>query len=175
MSVPVVLDFAAPRVRTTITGAVLLIVGVSAVTLACLEYRAVSMKRAGLEMKLADAVRRSSRNPADVVSAQRQSEEATSITRELGTPWTGLLADLEAASHASDGQVAVLAVEPDHEKHRILIKAESKDLSLALAYVKRLQDSHSLRYPMLDSHEVVADDKDHPVRFAMTADWQESP
>ena len=175
MSVPVVLDFAAPRVRTTITGAVLLIVGVSAVALACLEYRAVSMKRAGLEMKLADAVRRSSRNPADVVSAQRQSEEATSITRELGTPWTGLLADLEAASHASDGQVAVLAVEPDHEKHRILIKAESKDLSLALAYVKRLQDSHSLRYPMLDSHEVVADDKDHPVRFAMTADWQESP
>jgi hypothetical protein len=28
---------------------------------------------------------------------------------------------------------------------------------------------------MLDSHEVVAEDKDHPVRFAMTADWQESP
>ena len=175
MSVPVLLDFAAPRVRTTLTGVVLLAVGLSAVALACLEYRATSMKRAGLEMKLADAVRRSSRNPADAVSAQRQSEEATSITRELGTPWTGLLADLETASHASEGQVAVLAVEPDHEKHRILIKAESKDLSLALAYLKRLQDSHSLRYPMLDSHEVVADDKDHPVRFAMTADWQESP
>ena len=175
MSVPVLLDFAAPRVRTTLTGMVLLVVGLSAVALACLEYRAASMKRAGLEMKLADAVRRSSRNPADAVSAQRQSDEAISITRELGTPWTGLLADLEAASHASEGQVAVLAVEPDHEKHRILIKAESKDLSLALAYLKRLQDSHSLHYPMLDSHEVVADDKDHPVRFAMTADWQESP
>ena len=176
MSAPsLLLDFAAPRVRTTLTGMVLLVVGLSAVALACLEYRAVSMKRAGLEMKLADAVRRSSRNPADAMDAQRQSEEATSITRELGTPWTSVLAELEAASHASEGKVSLLAVEPDHEKHRILIKAESKDLSLALAYLKRLQDSHSLRYPMLDSHEVVADDKDHPVRFAMTADWLESP
>ena len=51
-----------------------------------------------------------------------------------------MLAELEAASHASEGQVSLLAVEPDHEKHRILIKAESKDLSLALAYLKRLQE-----------------------------------
>ena len=43
------------------------------------------------------------------------------------------------------------------------------------ADLKRLQESRSLRFPMLDSHEIVADDKDHPVRFAMTADWQESP
>ena len=48
MSAPsLLLDFAAPRVRTTLTGVVLLIVGLSAVALACLEYRAVSMKRAG--------------------------------------------------------------------------------------------------------------------------------
>ena len=39
MSVPtMLLDFAAPRVRTTLTGVVLLVVGVSAVALACLEY-----------------------------------------------------------------------------------------------------------------------------------------
>jgi hypothetical protein len=38
-----------------------------------------------------------------------------------------------------------------------------------------LQESRSLRYPMLDSHDVVAEDKEHPVRFAMTAQWQELP
>lgn len=169
------LDFAAPRVRTTLSGVVLLVVGLSAVSLAGLQYRAVAQKRAGLEMKLADTVRRATRDPAEGAHAERLSEEATGITRELGTPWTGVLADLEAASHASEGQISLLAVEPDHEKHRILIKAESRDLSLALAYLKRLQEARSLRFPMLDSHEVVVDDKDHPVRFAMTADWQESP
>ena len=118
-------------------------------------------------MRLADAVRRSNRNPLDAARAERQNEEATVITRELGTPWTGVLADLEAASQASAGEIAVLAVEPDHDKHRILIKAEAKTLPLALAYLKRLQQSRSLRFPMLDSHEIAADDKDHPVRFAM--------
>lgn len=176
MSAPtLLLDFAAPRVRTTLSGVLLLIVGFSAVALATLEYRAASMKRAGLEMKLADVQRRASRNPADRAHTERLNDEATGVTRELGTPWTGVLADLEAASHATEGQISLLAVEPDHEKHRILIKAESKNLSLALAYLKRLQESSSLRFPMLDSHEVVADDKDHPVRFAMTADWQEIP
>jgi hypothetical protein len=175
MSMPVLLDFAAPRVRTTFTGMALLIVGLSAVTLACLEYRAVAQKRAGLELKLADAVRRSNHSPADAAHAERQNEEATGITLALGTPWTAVLADLEAASRASADEIAVLAVEPDHDKHRILIKAEAKTLPLALTYLKRLQESRSLRFPMLDSHEIVADDKDHPVRFAMTADWQESP
>jgi len=175
MSVPMLLDFAAPRVRTTVTGVALLIVGLSAVTLAYLEYRAVAQKRAGLELRLADVVRRSNRNPLDAARAERENEEATGITRELGTPWTGVLADLEAASQSSAGEIAVLAVEPDHDKHRILIKAEAKTLPLALAYLQRLQQSRSLRFPMLDSHEIAADDKDHPVRFAMTADWQESP
>ena len=52
---------------------------------------------------------------------------------------------------------------------------KSKDLGAALAYLARLQTSSTLRYPMLDSHEVVADDKEHPVRFAMTAQWRELP
>jgi hypothetical protein len=175
MSQPLLLDFAAPRVRTTFTGVVLLIVGVTGLSLACLQYSAASQRRAALELRLADAVRRASPNPADLAHSERQTAEATDITRELGTPWTGVLADLEAASHESEGKVSLLAVEPDHEKHRILIKAESKDLPLALAYLERLQKARSLRFPMLDSHEIVAEDKDHPVRFAMTAEWQESP
>jgi hypothetical protein len=57
----------------------------------------------------------------------------------------------------------------------VRINGESRDLAVALAYLGKLQASRSLRYPMLDSHEVVADNKDHPVRFAMTAEWQELP
>ncbi|TLY91854.1 MAG: hypothetical protein E6K38_13625 [Gammaproteobacteria bacterium] len=97
------------------------------------------------------------------------------MAAELGTPWTALLAELEAASRDSTGQVAVLSIEPDHAKHNVHVTAEAKDLPLALAYVERLQASRLLRYPMLDSHELKTDDPQHPVRFAMTAEWREAP
>jgi len=102
-------------------------------------------------------------------------EDAGRVVRELGTPWTNLLAELEVASRDTQGQIAVLSVEPDHEKHRVHITGESRDLPLALAYVRRLQSSRALRYPMLDSHEVRADDAQRPVRFAMTAEWSGLP
>jgi hypothetical protein len=172
---PILLDFAAPRVRTTVTGVLLLIFGLCAVCAAAFEYRHEAMKRAGLELKLSAALRRSSHQPANDADVTRLTQEATGIARELGTPWTAMLAELEAASQDTKGQIAVLSVEPDHDKHRVHINAESRDLSLALAYVRRLQDSKSLRYPMLDSHEVVAADNEHPIRFAMTADWREAP
>lgn len=172
---PILLDFAKPRIRTTATGVLLLLFGLCAVSAAAFEYRRETMKQAGLEVQLAAVLRRSSHQPANDAHVARLSEEATRITRELGTPWTAMLAELEAASQDTKGQIAVLSVEPDHDKHRVRINAESRDLSLALAYVKRLQDSKSLRYPMLDSHEVVAADNEHPIRFAMTADWRESP
>lgn len=176
MSAPLVLlDFAAPRVRTTVTGVLLLLFGLCAVSAAAFEYRHEVMKRAGLELKLAAELRHSARQPATDVHVARLTEEATGIARELGTPWTEVLAELEAASQENKGQIAVLSVEPDHDKHRVRINGESRDLSLALAYVRRLQNSKSLRYPMLDSHEVVAADNEHPIRFAMTADWRESP
>lgn len=171
----IALDFTAPRVRLTLTGAVLLMVGASTLTLAALQYRSVGLKRAALEMRLAEAERRNQRDPGVLAHAEQLSVEAAGITRELGTPWTQVLADLEVAAKATTGQISLLAVEPDHEKHRIFIKAESKDLPQALEYLKRLQLSHSLLFPMLDSHEVAADDKEHPVRFSMTADWREAP
>jgi hypothetical protein len=172
---PVLLDFAAPRIRTTVAGVLLLIFGLCAVGAAALGYQHEAMKQAGLELKLAAALRRSSHHPANDAHVARLSEEASGIARELGTPWTAMLAELEAASQDTKGQIALLSIEPDHDKHRVRINAESRDLSLALAYVRRLQNSKSLRYPMLDSHEVVASDNEHPIRFAMTADWREAP
>jgi len=172
---PVMLDFAAPRVQITLPGVLLMVLGIGAAAAACLEYRAVEMRRAGLEVKLAVALQHTRRNPADGVRTLRLSEEAAKVAGELGTPWTAVLSDLEVASRDSAGSVSVLSIEPDAEKHRVRINGESKDLSGALAYVGRLQGSRSLLYPMLDSHELVADDKDHPVRFAMSAQWRELP
>jgi hypothetical protein len=176
MSAPAVrLDFAAPRVRVTVPGLLLLIVGCVAATVACLEYRAVVGRKAGLELRLAASLRHSSRDPASSARALRLNEDAGKIANELGTPWTAVLSDLETASRDSAGAISVLSIEPDHDKRRVRISGESRDLAVALDYLQKLQASRSLRYPMLDSHEVVADNKDHPVRFALTAQWRELP
>jgi hypothetical protein len=176
MSAPAVrLDFAGPRVRVTIPGLFLLVVGCGAATVACLEYRAVTVRKAGLELRLAASLRHSSHDPASGARSLHLNEDAGKIANELGTPWTAVLSDLETASRHSAGAISVLSIEPDHDKRRVRISGESRDLAVALDYLQKLQASHSLRYPMLDSHEVVADNKDHPVRFALTAEWRELP
>lgn len=176
MTAPAVrLDFAGPRVRTSAAGILLLFLGMGAALAACLEYRAIAVQRAGLELTLANSLRHSSRDPAVAARAARLSIESSGVARELGTPWTSMLTELENASRDANGRIAVLSVEPDHDKHRVHINGESRDLAMALAYVQKLQTSRALRYPMLDSHEVVQADAEHPVRFALTAEWRELP
>lgn len=175
LPVPVTLDFAHARPRVTLLGIVLLALGAAVAAGAYGEYRLLQSRRAGLELKL-EAVRgRSRHDPIADARAAGFAEAAARMASELGTPWTKLLAELEGASSESVGKVAVLSIEPDSEKHSVHITGEAKDLPLALAYVERLQGSSLLRYPMLDSHEVRNDDAQHPVRFAMTAEWREAP
>lgn len=176
MSGPLVsLDFVAPHGRTTSIGVALLVFGLTALAAAGFEYHSLSLQRAGLQFRLEASLRQSRPDPRDGERTARANAAAAGVATALGTPWTAMLADLELASRDSAGQVAILAVEPDHEKHRVRISGESRDLTGALAYINRLQTGATLQYPMLDSHEVVADDKEHPVRFTLTADWRPAP
>jgi hypothetical protein len=176
MSGPVILlDFAVPRVRNPLAGLVLLIIGSLAVTATGFGYYSLSARRAGLELKLAAVLRQNRPDPVRDARNARATDEAAGVAAELGLPWTDLLADLERVSHDSRKRIAVLAIEPDQEKHRVRISGESKDLGNALAYLTRLQAANMLKFPMLESHEIVADDKEHPVRFALTADWWPTP
>lgn len=176
MSAPSIqLDFVARRAPVSILSGLLLLLGVSAVAASYLGYRHVESRRAGLELKLDETLRRAHRDPAADLRVAGMSAEAGRVAQELGTPWTELLAELEAASRDTDGQVAVLSIEPDHAKRLVHLTGESRDLPAVLVYVERLQKSQLLRYPMLDSHDVKTDDPQRPVRFAMTAEWREAP
>jgi hypothetical protein len=170
-----VVNFVNRRASLTLAGGVLLLLGLAAAGAACLEYRFMEARRAGLELKLEAALRRAPREPHNDAQAAALVADAGRVAEELGTPWTSLLAELEVASRDTSGQIAILSVEPDGEKHRVHITAESRDLPLALAYVERLQASRLLRYPMLDNHDVRADEAERPVHFAMTAEWRPSP
>ncbi|HEY2274633.1 MAG TPA: hypothetical protein VGH61_03950 [Steroidobacteraceae bacterium] len=166
------LDFVARRKPVTLASAVLLLLGAGAAIAAYVEYRHLEGRRAALELRLDAALRSAHRDPTTDLRAQGLSLEAGRVAQELGTPWTALLAELEAASGDSTNQVAVLSIEPDHAKRLVHITGESRDLPTALAYVQRLQQSTLLRYPMLDSHDVKNDDPQRPVRFALSAEWR---
>ncbi|HWJ35202.1 MAG TPA: hypothetical protein VNR70_08045 [Steroidobacteraceae bacterium] len=171
------LDFAGGHRGLSLAGTLLLGLGVLAAVGVLLEYRVIGQHRAGLELRLAALTRADTLAAAPVGTAAdaRVAVSAQQAAVDLATPWTLLLSELEQASKDSQGQVALLGVEPDHAKHNVRVSAEARTLALALAYVQRLQSSRSLTYPMLDRHEIRADDAQHPVRFELTGAWRDTP
>ena len=172
MSAPLLrLDFAGRRAHGGLMGVAIATIGALCLAAVLVQHHYVGAQRAGLELRRAAMEEMQHRGRA-VAGLNVQNADRT--VRELGTPWSLLLAELESASGDSAGNVAVLAVEPDHSKHRVRVTAEARNLELALAYVQRLRKTAVLRYPMLDSHELRSEDKDHPVRFQISADWSDA-
>ena len=172
------LDFAGRRRGMSWAGALLLVLGIGAAAAVLLEYHIMGERRAGLELRLAALTHQSKTPEASRRDATADARIALSVQQaalDLATPWTRLLSELEQAGKDTQGQVALLGVEPDHAKHNVRVSAEARTLSLALAYVQRLQSSRSIEYPMLDRHEIRADDAQHPVRFELTGEWRDAP
>ena len=167
---PLLLDFKARPRRGGIAGAALLLLGTAGVLYMGVQFRAASLTREGLELRLDSLT--SARSKEAGAARPGAAEEAGPLVGELAAPWSLLLQELETATQDIGGTVAVLAVEPDREKGKIRIVAEARDLATALAYIERLQKSRALRFPMLDSHEVRTEDKEQPVRFQLTAEWK---
>jgi hypothetical protein len=166
---PLLLDFQSRPRRDGRLGAAILALGAAGTIFAGLQFYESGLKRDGLELRL-EALESARNARLGAVSAV-PAEASAPVVNDLGAPWSLLLAELETASHDNASSVAVLGVEPDREKGRIRIVAEARDLQTALAYIQRLQKSRALRYPMLDSHEIRTEDKDQPVRFQLSADW----
>jgi hypothetical protein len=172
---PIQLDFAGSRRGLTLPGGLLLGLSLIAVSAVLLDYRALGEHRAGLELRLAAVAHAQpeASSPAETAADARVAVSAQQAAQDLATPWTLLLSELELAGKETQGQVALLGVEPDHAKHNVRVTAEARTIALALAYVQRLQSSRSLVYPMLDRHEIRADDPQHPVRFELTGAWRD--
>lgn len=171
------LDFAGRRRGISWPGALLLALGIGASAAVLLEYHIMGERRAGLELRLAalTLIRTPEASRRDETADARIALSVRQAALDLATPWTRLLSELEQASKDTQGQVALLGVEPDHAKHNVRVSAEARTLALALAYVERLQSSRSIQYPMLDRHEIRADDAQHPVRFELTGEWRDAP
>ncbi len=166
---PVQLDFVAPVHKAPLAGAALCAAGLAASLALGLAFDRKLAERNQLDALLAATAQ--PRHRAPTPESLKSAAAAAAVERELGIPWSRLLAELEAASHDSAASVSLLQVEPDPAKHLVRITAEVRALNDALAYLKRLQQSHVLRYPMLESHERRKDDPLHPLRIKLSAEW----
>ena len=166
---PVRLDFVAPVHQAPLAGAALCVVGLAAALALGLAFDRELAERSRLDAALGATAQ--PRHSAPTPESLKRAAEVATVERELSIPWTRLLAELEAASHDSASSVSLLRVEPDLGKQLVRITAEVHSLPDALAYLKRLQKSTVLRYPMLESHERRKDDPEHPVRIKLSAEW----
>jgi hypothetical protein len=151
------------------TGLALVAVGIAAVGALALAMNATLTEKASIEAAM-EALPHPKRSAP--ISDPKIATELNLVQHELSVPWTSLLTELEAAHRDMKGSVAVLSVVPDPQKHTVRVVAEVRNLSDALKYLERLQQSSLLRYPMLESHERRKDDPEHPIRIKLSADWR---
>ena len=173
MSIPAMkLDFASAGRRPRKGPVMLVASGALSLVLTIGAYQQFRGRADGLELRLAALAGDAGRNSMPVEDSGAALAEAGAVIAELTTPWSQLLADLEQAATDSKDSVALLAIEPDRESGEVKIVAESRTLPAAVAFTRRLQESQALLYPMLDSHEIQADEQYRPVRFQITAAWR---
>jgi hypothetical protein len=175
MSAPLLqLELSGRRSHGGLPGLVLAALGFLGLALVAVQFHSLDGQRAGLELRRDALIDQQNRSQATVAVAGLGAPNLDRTLRELATPWSLLLAELERASSDTSGNIAVLSIEPDHNKHRVRVVAEARSLELALAYVQRLRKTQLLQFPMLESHEIKSDDRDHPVRFQLSADWNDA-
>jgi len=167
---PIRLDFVAKVHQAPLAGAALCLLGLAAAIALGVAFDRKLGERSRLEAELGATA--PPRHEAPTAESLKNAAEAATVERELNVPWTRLLAELEAASRDSAAGVSLLHVEPDAGKQVVRITAEVRAMSDAIAYLKRLQKSALLRYPMLESHERRKDDPQHPVRIELSAEWR---
>ncbi len=95
-------------------------------------------------------------------------KQANGVVELLSLPWNALFADIEASQ---DDKVALLAIEPDPEKHTLMITAEAKDYDAMLSYMRLLQTRTSIKNVYLKSHLLELDSAEVPIRFVIVASW----
>jgi type II secretory pathway pseudopilin PulG len=107
---------------------------------------------------------------AALQEVQAEIRRANEVIVQLDLPWGPLFEAVEGASHE---QVALLGIQPDAQNRTLSLAAEAKDMSGAVAYVKRLGNEAIFSDTHIVNHQVQEQDPDKPLRFSVQAVWRE--
>lgn len=171
---PMRLDFAATESGASWSGLLVLVLGLAAAGLIVGDYQRLlaSAERIEAELGRLSAPRRSGEPARDARKQGEAVARSNEVAHELSRRWDRVFLALESAK-APD--VALLAIEPDPRKGVLRVTAEAKGKNAMLDYVGRLQAAQSLQRVMLESHEVLSQVPEKPVRFVVTASWVATP
>ena len=171
---PMRLDFAATESGASWSGLLMLVVGLAAAGLIVGDYQRLlaSAERIEAELGRLSAPRRGAEPARDARKQGEAVARSNEVAHELSRRWDRVFLALESAK-APD--VALLAIEPDPRKGVLRVTAEAKGKNAMLDYVNRLQAAQSLQRVMLESHEVLSQVPEKPVRFVVTASWVATP
>ena len=171
---PMRLDFAATESGASWSGLLMLVLGLAAAGLIVGDYQRLlaSAERIEAELGRLSAPRRGAEPPRDARKQGEAVARSNEVAHELSRRWDRVFLALESAK-APD--VALLAIEPDPRKGVLRVTAEAKGKNAMLDYVNRLQAAQSLQRVMLESHEVLSQVPEKPVRFVVTASWVATP
>jgi len=161
-------------------GAVLLAAALTVLLLAGAYYLELAGEVVSWEAKTGQAMAPDQPSPARQAAASQRGttdtlleiKHANAVLQQLSLPWGNLFRAIESSSGK---QVALLAMEPDAEKHVVKISGEAKDIEAALGYVKRLAAQEVFSSVYLQSHQVQQQDPEKPVRFVLLAAWKVTP
>jgi Tfp pilus assembly protein PilN len=118
---------------------------------------------------------RSSESAGPRMGEQQLAQEwtpAAAVAQQLSAPWDELFALLEKGA---DQQVALLSLDPDLAKREILLTGEARHYAALMAYYRYLQEQPQLSNVVVHSHQVNRQDRDRPVRFRVSAHWEQIP
>jgi len=157
-------------------GLALLALALAALTMSVSYYLELNAKVASWEEKLALVDRghglQTAGRSGDREELAQEVERANEVLRQLTLPWEQLFRTVESAAGT---EIALLALEPDVEKHVVKISGEAKDLAALLNYITRLEDEKVFGPVYLQNHHIQQQDPEKPVRFALLAAWRGTP
>lgn len=168
------LDFVAGASRGRWVGFILLAIAtVAAAKLA--DTYAQSQREVGqIEARIARMERRAgginSGAPKLADATIQEIRHANQVIDQITLPWERLFRAVESVAN---GRVALLGITPDQKGGTVELSAEAADVEAMFDYVKRLQGAPSLARVYLLNHQVNARDPQRPVRFTVTASWND--
>jgi Tfp pilus assembly protein PilN len=104
-----------------------------------------------------------------VAVPEAQAKAVNAAILQLNLPWGALRDTMQAATPAS---IALLALEPDARKRALRITAEARGSDEMIGYVEALQRQDLFTSVTLLRHEINDQDKNHPIRFQLDAQWR---
>lgn len=96
---------------------------------------------------------------------------ANEVVQHLAVKWGDLFKALEFSAYK---HVALLNIQPDAQKHQVILTAEADNFTDMLEYTKRLSEQGVFADVHVINHHIQEQDPQKPIRFTVMAQWLDS-